>query len=176
VVLEHSNPLMVPVANRDFAWDQIVDVMDDYFRIQREQRVRLVGDVLTEGRIDTWPVTGATLLEPQLKDSPGLYNRVESTLQTIRRHALVRVIPAAEGYLVEVVVRKELEDLSRPERTTASAASFHENLTPDGDDLNVPFDSAEKGWISQGRDLILEQRILSQIQARLGCLAPPPLY
>ena len=66
------NPLFVPVSNQDWAWEQIVDVVDDYFRIERENRVQLVGNVVTEGRIDTFPQVGATWLEPHRPDSVGL--------------------------------------------------------------------------------------------------------
>src|SRR5271167_2776179 len=50
-----SNPAFVPVMDRDLVWDQVVDVVDNYFQIAREERVRLVGDLLTEGRLDTYP-------------------------------------------------------------------------------------------------------------------------
>src|SRR4051812_3727272 len=38
------NPIMVPVADENIAWDQISDVVDDYFKIAREQRARRTGD------------------------------------------------------------------------------------------------------------------------------------
>src|SRR5262245_3588233 len=59
-----ENPLFVPPLDREFLWNQTVDAVDDYFRIEREERVRLVAGVLTEGRIETFPVTGSTLFEP----------------------------------------------------------------------------------------------------------------
>jgi hypothetical protein len=107
------NQIHVPVANRDFTWEQIVDVVDDYFTIQRERQVQIVGDVLTEGRIDTLPRIGATILEPHREDSVGRYNRWESTFQTIRRTATVRVIPDATGYLIDVSVQS-LEEAAAP--------------------------------------------------------------
>ncbi|MCA9248645.1 MAG: hypothetical protein KDA42_16080, partial [Planctomycetales bacterium] len=128
------NPLQVPVANHDFAWDQIVDVVDDYFRIEHEQRVRIYEDVLTEGRIDTFPQGGATILEPHRRDSVGSFNRWESTLQTIRRRATLRVIPTGGGYLVDVQVEKELEDLPKPERSTTGSATFRNDGSLDSDE------------------------------------------
>ena len=55
--------------DRDLVWDQVVDVVDDYFRMQHEERVRLVGDLLTEGRLDTYPRSGSTIFEPWNRDS-----------------------------------------------------------------------------------------------------------
>ena len=79
--------MVVPVADDEFAWDQIADVVSDYFPIAREQRARRGGDGFVEGRIETVPQVGATWLEPQRRDSVGNFNRWESTFQTIRRRA-----------------------------------------------------------------------------------------
>ena len=49
------------------------------------------------------------MVEPHRRDSVGRYNRWESTFQTIRRRATVRVIPDASGYVVDVTVEKDLE-------------------------------------------------------------------
>ena len=83
----------------DVAWDQISDVVSDYFRISREQRARRGGDGWTEGLIETVPQDGATLFEPHRRDSVGRFNLLESTFQSIRRRACVRVVPDANGYL-----------------------------------------------------------------------------
>src|SRR5262245_14854184 len=104
-----QSAVLVPAMNRDYAWDQIVDIVDDYFKIEHEERLKLVGGVVTEGRIDTFPVTGATLFEPWRRDSANLYERWESTLQSIRRRADIRVMPVDQGYLVDVAVWKQLE-------------------------------------------------------------------
>lgn len=163
------NPGLVPGYDHDYVWDQIVDVTDDYFEIAREDRVRLVGDVLIEGRIVMRPVTGATWLEPHRDDSVGIYNRWESTLQTIRRHGQIRVIPTAGGYFVEVIVNKELEDRTKPDQSPASDATFFPEIVPTVVSApQVLEETAERGWISQGRDPALEQKILNEIHGRLG--------
>src|SRR5262249_8070042 len=59
-----QNPLFIPPVDRELFWNQTVDAVDDYFRIEREDRLRLIGGVLTEGRIDTFPTIGSTLFEP----------------------------------------------------------------------------------------------------------------
>jgi hypothetical protein len=169
----------VPVANRDWTWEQIVDTVDDYFRIERERQVQLVGDVLTEGRIDAYPRIGATVLEPHRLDSVGRYNRWESTFQTIRRRATVRVIPDANGYLVDVTVEKDLEDLPRPENATAGAVTFRNDSSLPSTPADVVSRTRLAGnWIFLGRDPELEQAILADLQSRLTAPAvggPSPL-
>jgi hypothetical protein len=167
-----SSRILIPVTNRDWAWEQIVDVVDDYFRIERERQVQVVGDVVTEGRIDVFPQIGATIPELHRHDSVGRYNRWESTLQTIRRRAAVRVIPDAAGWLVDITVEKDLEDLPRPELATAGAATFRfDNSIPGPEYETVSHTQLAGRWILLGRDPLLEQRMLSDIQARL---APQP--
>ena len=58
------NPLQLPPAPDDFVWLQVVDAVDDYFRIAREQPVQHRGDALLDGRIETAYRTGASILEP----------------------------------------------------------------------------------------------------------------
>jgi hypothetical protein len=166
-----TNPLLVTVMDRDFVWDQMVDVVDDYFRIEKEERVRLVGDLLTEGRLDTYPRSGSTIFEPWNSDSVTPYERLESTLQSIRRIAMVRVIPAEAGFLIEVQVLKELENLARPDSGAVSMSNTN-SLRNDSSLTRVtnPVGGQQPtlGWIGQGHDVALEQLILAQIQARLA--------
>ena len=163
-----ANPLYVPVGNQDLAWEQIVDVVDDYFRVEREHRVQQIGNVITEGRIDTFPQVGATWLEPHRPDSVGWDNRWESTFQTIRRRAVMRVIPQQGGYLVEAVVNKELEDLPRPENATAGAASFrNDNSLPSRASEEVSRTRYSPNWIPLGRDIWVEQALLAEIRERV---------
>ena len=180
-----QNPLLAPVADREFLWNQVVDTVDDYFQIEREERVKLVGEVLTEGRIDTYPAIGSTLLEPWARDSSAGYERLHATLQSIRRRALVRVVPTSAGYLIHVAVYKEKEELAQPEHATvggvirrydASLQPSEEAPTP-AETTEVVFPAlsggapmgtvATLGWIPLGRDISLEQRILRQLQGRL---------
>lgn len=164
-----ASVIHVPVADRQWAWEQIVDVVDDYFRVEQERQVQVVGQVLTEGRIDTFPQVGATVVEPHRPDSVGRYNRWESTFQTIRRRATLRIIPDQSGYLVDVAVEKELEDLPQPERATAGMASFRNDgsLTSVRDDV-VSRTRLSPYWVPLGRDPALEQQMLREIQERLG--------
>ncbi len=162
-----SQGVLVPVVNEDFAWEQIVDVVDDYFRIDQENRVQLVGNVVTEGRIDSFPQVGSTILEPQRLDSVGRYNLFESTFQSIRRTAEIRVIPQQGGWYVEAIVQKEIEDLPRPENSTAGAASFRtDNSLQSRLGEQVSRTRLSDYWIPLGRDCEVELQILDDIQAR----------
>jgi hypothetical protein len=164
-----ANPIAVPVVDDELAWDQIVDVVSDYFTVAREDRARRGGEVWSEGRIETAYQTGATWLEPHRGDSVGSFNRWESTFQTIRRRAIVRVMPDAAGYLVEVVVEKELEDLPSPEKATAGAAIFrNDGSLPSRRLEEVSRMRSSPRWLQLGRDPALEQRMLAEIHARLS--------
>ena len=162
-----ENPMFVPAVDREFLHNQTVDAVDTYFRIEREERVRLIGGILTEGRIDTFPRIGSTLLEPWRGDSTPGYERLHATLQSIRRKATVRIIPADGGYLLDVVVLKELEDLNKPEHATAGGATQRHDGTIVR--LTGPPGRAAitLGWIPLGRDVSLEQQILSDLALRL---------
>lgn len=163
-----SKPVFIPVTNEDYSWEVIVDVVDDYFQIDQENRVQLVGNVRTEGRIETFPQVGATALEPNHIDSVGRYNLAESTFQSIRRKAEIRVIPQQGGYMVEAIVYKELEDLPRPENSTSGAGTyrFDNSLTSR---LNEPVSRTRLSsyWIPLGRDCEIEQEMLNEIQRRI---------
>jgi len=163
-----SNPVLVPGADPQVVWETVVDVVDDYFRIEREEPVRLIDNVITEGRIDTFPEVSPTIFEPWRHDTADRAQRIENTLQSMRRKAIVRVIPTSGGYWVEVVVLKELEDVVRPEQATAGATTlrYDNSLTRVINPQSGP--DVGRGWILQGRDASLEQRILAHVQSRLG--------
>lgn len=163
-----ANPLNVPMVDRELLMDQISDELDDYFRIYREERLRLVNNVLTEGWIETHPKIGATLFEPWRKDSTTGFERLHATLQTVRRFAKVRVIPYKGSYAVDVQVYKELEDRVAPERATVSGRNIRINNALDSDNDDPFFSAPNQGWIPMGRDRSLEQQILRNIQERVA--------
>ncbi len=157
-----------PYPDAQYIFDAAVDVVGDYFRIEHEEPVRMLGAILTEGRIDTYPKIGATIFEPWDYDSANGYERWESTLQSIRRRALVRVTPAQGGYWIEVAVFKELENCWQPEQSTAGAATFSHDDTLTRVINPVGGRDVNRGWIPQGRDAVLEQRMLGQLAYRLN--------
>lgn len=160
------NPASAVIPNHDFAWNQIVDEVDNYFKIKKEERVRLDEGIISEGVITTYPTPGSTWLEPWRKDSSPGFEKWQSTFQTIRRTATVRVIPNGTTYLIDVQVEKELEDLPKPEN--AVAGSLRTNVSTQIDEDGSPFSRRRQRWFSIGRDTALEQRILAAIQGRLA--------
>ena len=169
----YANPIFIPITDHRCAWEQVVDSVDDYFRIKREEPVRVVGNVLTEGRIETVPDVSPTIFEPWRRDTADPEQRIENTLQSMRRWARVRVIPAEGGHLVDVAVFKELEDVVRPERATAGAAMFRydSSLTRITDPITGQ--QITQGWISRGRDTSLEQYMIADLLSRCGQAGMP---
>ncbi|MFK8113870.1 MAG: hypothetical protein AB8B91_16835 [Rubripirellula sp.] len=161
------NPLELPPAADDFVWSQVVDSLDDYFRISREQPVQNSNGVVLDGSIETAYKIGGSIFEPWRKDSTAGFERLQSTLQSIRRRALVTVRPMGAGYTIEVVVQKDLEDTDRTQYATESTARMRHDgtLLRNADQYD---DSPQTlGWIPLGRDTSLEQVILRDIFGRI---------
>ncbi len=166
-----ENPLFIPQPDAEIVWNQLVDELDDYFRTRREERVRIIDNVQTEGWIETFPATGGTWLEPWRTDSTPGFERWQSTLQSIRRWARVRMIPAPGGFRVEVAVYKELEDLEQPQHASVGGSTRRYDNSRERDAEGLLIGPDRYGWIPQGRDTCLEQRILANL---LGRLTGPP--
>ena len=167
-VIRFQNPTFIPLTDRDFVWTTLVDVVDDDFVIHREQPVQVIGDVLTEGRLETKPTGGATIFEPWRGDSVTGYDRAESTLQSIRRTAFVRVLPTGNGLQIHVTVLKELQDVKVPARASASGAIFRHDSSLRRFEAPVGPRAISQGWIPLGNDFALEQQIIGELRARLG--------
>jgi hypothetical protein len=153
-----ENPLLVPINDFDAVWNKTVAEVGAYFDIASENR--LSRTIVTE------PKVGATVLEPWLGDSVTFTDRVESTLQTIRRFAIIKIDPApAGGFLVKVEVHKELEDMIKPDRQTAGRAVFNNEFPVNRVREVVGPVPVAFGWIPRGRDPNLEQEILSGVRS-----------
>lgn len=163
-----ENPLFVAVDDREYFWNQLVDSIDDHFQIVQEDRVQAIGGILTEGRVETAYKLGSTFLEPWRSDSSPGYQTSLASLQTIRRRAIARVYPTAGGFLVELNVEKELEDLSRPEFSTVGQSVERHDGTPVRIDKLEKQNTSTLGWIPLDRDCDLEKRILSDLRDRLA--------
>ncbi len=162
------NPLPVVAMDQEFLWNQIVDTVDDYFKIEREVRMRFDGGVVTDGLITTFPTTGATCLEPWRHDSTPGFEKLHATLQSIRRVARVRVSPSVGGYDVEISVYKELEDVAQPEHATVGAATLRHDGSLVRNEPKTVSGPLTLGWSAQGRDMSLEQRMLAELRGRLN--------
>ncbi|QDV42986.1 hypothetical protein Enr13x_28380 [Stieleria neptunia] len=161
------NPLELPPLDDQFVWSQVVDTVDDYFRISREQPVQNSNNFLLDGRVETSYRVGASVLEPWRKDSTAGFEALQSTLQSIRRKATVIVRPRGAGYTVEVIVQKDLEDTDRTQYATETTATRRHDGTIVRQVGGAGDSPQTLGWISLGRDTSLEQRILRDIFQRV---------
>lgn len=172
---EKLNPLFVQTEDPDYLWESIVDVVDNYFPIPHEYPIQTykyqaddgsVRTTQTEGRIDTDPVIAAGLFEPWKKNSVTCQQRTEATFQTIRRSAVVRVVPEQGGYSIHVAVYNELEDMAQPMNAGSSGSNllFFDDMSaleyPPGE---VP---RHEGWIPTGRNTEMEDYILQEMAWR----------
>ncbi len=173
-VVVYQNPLLLASTDYERVWEIVADVIDDEFRIAREMPVRQMGGVWTEGRLETYPLVGSTLLEPWRLDAVNWDEKLEGTLQSIRRRAIVRVVPAQAGQWVEVVVFKELED-AKPLYAPSRSAVFNYDTSLTRIENPVAEQPTNRGWIPLGRDTALEQYLLGRIQARVSGLPPQPI-
>jgi hypothetical protein len=173
VPIAFENPVQIPPIDEQVLWETLVEVTHDYFQIEREEPVRRLGGTLTEGRLDTFPEVASTLFEPWRHDSADQYEKLEATLQSIRRRAQIRVVPSAAGFSIDVAVFKELEDVTHPAHAASGTATFRNDATLTRVVSPVGEQEINKGWIPLGRDPVLEQRIIAQLRDRF-CL--PPSY
>ncbi|MDR2762123.1 MAG: hypothetical protein LBB88_05930 [Planctomycetaceae bacterium] len=162
-----SNPISIPSCDHEFLWEALADAFGSHFETEREIPIRLYDNVLTEGRLDGKPKIGASIFEPWHSDSVGCVERFDCTLQTIRRRAILRVIPQVGGYQIEVFVYKELEDNPRPLRSPVSTANIRFKDDVDIFTGKIDIEKDVAGWIMIGRDTAMEQRLLKEILYRL---------
>ena len=155
-----SNPLYVRANNEEIVFERAVDVLHRYhFEVARENRLA--------HQIETRPRVGSGVLEPWHSDSVGVDNRLESTLQSVRRRVFVNIVPdqANGGYLVAVEAHKELEDLHGIAGNSTGAATFAA-LTPLDRDLKpVVGQIGTSEWVPAGRDGSLEQSLLQSLSS-----------
>jgi hypothetical protein len=156
-----DNPILVPSGDFEAVWNASVVVVDQYFDIASEDR--------DQRKIVTQPKIGATLFEPWEGDSVDFHERLECTLQSIRRFAIITVEPApsGQGWAVRVEVRKELEDLAQPDRQSIGRAVFNNTFPLSRSREVVGPVQAPAFWIPRGRDPKLEQAILAKIRSSL---------
>lgn len=158
VPVKAPNPLFVSTTNEDLLWERMVETLEDFqFSIRKENRQSRV--------IETDYKVGASVFEPWHSDSVGFSNRLESTLQSVRRRVVVTMIPSDQqpGYTVSVEAYKELEDLPGVAANSPGGATFLESKPLDRDLNLVVGQSAPSGWMWAGRDYRLEQSIVGQL-------------
>lgn len=154
-----ENPVFVPLGPPSYGlvFERVLDAVDDFFEISYANRY--------DGRIETFPRISPGFEQPWKPGSPDHEQRLEATLQTIRRRAIVLIQPADDGgFFVQVTVFKELEDLPRPVRALAGAAAFRSDNTVDRQYEVIDPTVTESHWIPLGRDAHLEQILLQRLK------------
>ncbi len=150
-----------PVAEADLdgLWETTLDVLRKHsFEPTRQDRAM--------GIIETRPTTSRQLAEfwRQDVDLYDHYGILQASLHTIRRKATVRFVNTPEGWQIEVRVDIERLSMQESQVTTASAAihGFSGVLpTTEGEIFENKADRMT--WISEGRDALMEERLLQSI-------------
>jgi hypothetical protein len=157
-----ENPVFIPGSADPFFYGKVFEtslqtLIDHGFEIHEANRY--------DGRIEALPRIAPGLglfLKP---GSPSLRERTLATLQTYRNRVSIAIQPAEHGgYFVEVIVRKELEDLERPTRATAGSAVFVDinNVARQFEVIDATV--VDSHWIYKGRDQALEQCLIDALK------------
>lgn len=168
-----SNPAHIGNVDPEFLWRMIVDAVDDHFRIENENPVRRDPNNWQEGRLTTYPEISGTSFEPWRRDAARGFERLQSTIQTIRRSATIRVANEPTGYQVEVEVLKEQEDVDQSLFASAGTSSQRHDGTVVRNGDQVRQTPVTLGWYEIGRDRDLERRIMEGILGRITNVNPP---
>jgi hypothetical protein len=107
-------------------------------------------------------------LEPWRRDTVDPDQRIENTLQTMRRQVVVHATTVQGGHWVDVSVFKYLENLLQPENATAGSATFRYDNSLVRIVNPVTSESVTVGWIRRGRDASMEQAIIDDLLSRCG--------
>ena len=157
-----QNPVFIPLGPQPEAYakvfENVLQVLIGYqFEILESNRY--------DGRIETVPRVSPGLGLFFKPGSPDFHERLLSTLQTYRHRISVVIQPADNGgYFVEVIARKELQDLPKPIKQTAGAAVFRNELNVERQYEVIDINVFEPTWIYKGRDVPLEQKIIAALK------------
>ncbi|MFO0424964.1 MAG: hypothetical protein ACK526_00235 [Planctomyces sp.] len=153
-----TNALQFPISQRDVMWERAVHALNrSHFSVVRESKL--------EGIIETDYRAGSNLVEVWHPDSIGFSNRLESTLQSIRRRILVTMKTTGPDVMtLSVRAEKELEDLPGLAAVNEGGATFPEAQPMKRDLAPVVGQSGPSRWVPMGRDVLLERAIIQRMQ------------
>ena len=167
--MQFKNPDLVPLPKEQYGrvYEAVLESLFDYgFAITEPNRY--------SGHIEAAPRVApglGLLLKP---GSPDLYDRLLCTLQTYR-HRVTVLIQTADpapadhgGYYVEFIVRKELEDIGRPLRSSVGGAIFRGDHSVERPAGVIDETFFEPNWIFRGRDEALEQELMRRFKKALA--------
>ena len=139
-------------------FEKTIDILGDYFEL-------LPADPY-DGRIVSKPRIAPGYEQFWKPGNPDTRGRLLASFQTIRQTATAKIYDGERGgFLVYVVVEKELEDLPRPTQARVGSALFQDSPTVDRQLEVVGGEtSADQAWFKIGRDYALEQQILCRIR------------
>lgn len=151
-----QNPVFIPLGPESYGqvFENVLQSLHDSgFEIQESNRY--------DGRIETVPKVAPGIGYLTRPGSPSVYERVLASFQSYRHRVSVNIQPADNGgFFVEVIARKELEDLSQPTRMTAGAAVFRPENNVERQREVIDDTVFEPNWIYKGRDVPLEQKVI----------------
>ncbi len=151
--------IQVSADKSDLMWERTVAVLNNYhFMVARESKI--------EGVIETEYRAGSNLFEPWHHDSVGYANRLESTVQSIRRRVFVTFQNSSPG-LVTIAVRvdKEIEDVPGLAANYEGGATFSESQLLNRNLDQVVGQAGASRWLHRGTDPALEAELMRQIQS-----------
>jgi len=141
-------------------FERVLDVVDDDFEIAFASRY--------DGRIECKPKIAPGLEQPLKPGSPSLYERTLASFQTYRHRCFVIIQPVDRGYMINVTVLLELEDLPHPTRDVMGGAAFRSDADVDRRFETIDPAVVSHVWIPRGRDVPMEQKILRKIRWRVN--------
>ncbi|MBI3410277.1 MAG: hypothetical protein HY040_18205 [Planctomycetes bacterium] len=154
------NPLFVPLGPESYGkvFEGCLGVLGDFgFEIYETNRY--------SGAIDCLPRIAPGLFLILKPGSPNFRERVLATTQTYRHRVSVQIQPAdSGGFFIEVIARKEQEDLPRPLRSTVGGAIFRNDNNVERQFEVIDATFFDSGWIYRGRDEALEQEIIRRLK------------
>jgi len=141
-------------------WASCVDVL-------RKHRFRIDRSDLRAGVITTMPETSQSVVEFWRRDVATAYDLAESTLHTVRRSAVIHIVPSEDRseYSVDVTVNRECFDMAERQINNAAGA-------PRVFSVSMPTTRRRRAkaeeirWLPDGRDGAMESRLLAKIMAR----------
>ncbi len=157
---DDQNPVYIPLGPESYGhvFESCLRVLIDYqLEIQESNRY--------DGRIECVPRIAPGIGLFMKPGSPDPYERLLATAQTYRHRVSLAIQPATNGgFFIEVAVRKELEDLARPIRSTVGSAIFRteNNVERQFEVVDPAF--FDTGWIYKGRDAAMEQEIIRRLK------------
>jgi hypothetical protein len=158
-----ENPVLVSpgqptAASYQEVFEKTIDVLDDYFDLLPPNPY--------DGRIVSKPRVAPGFEQFWKPGNPDARGRLLATFQTVRQTATAEIRAGDRGgYLVYVVVERELEDLARPAGNRGAGAVFLDVPSVDRQfEVIGPQAPTSQGWYRIGRDYALEQQILQRIR------------